>query len=192
AQVPAPEPDACEGKPRCYDAGPFVAEIVQATASQAKYARAWHIVSMNVRFRNKTNQPIILGYVAGTGVLIDELGNRYAPSNAPEDAKGIGKVHRTGADPQFVLGPGQSRAATFGQSRVVTGNTRVIGSKYSFDLSLAQLEVLYNGQQVRTVREYSLTFPDFGLGGTPAGTVEGITDAAKKLRGIFQKKPPGR
>jgi hypothetical protein len=125
-------------------------------------------------------------------VLIDELGNRYGPSGAPEDAKGIGKVQGNRADPQFVLGPAQTRAATFGQSRTMTGNTMVIGSRYSFDLSIAQLEVLYNGQQVRTVREYSLTFPDLALGGTPATTVDGLTDAAKKLRGIFQKKPPGR
>jgi hypothetical protein len=191
AQGPPPEADACGGKPRCYDAGPFVAEIVQANASSAKYARAWHVVSMNIRFRNKTNQPIILGYVAGTGVLIDDLGNRYVPSGPPEDAKGIGKVQANRADPQFVLGPGQTRAATFGQSRVVTGNTTVIGSKYSFDVSIAQLEILYNGQQVRTIREHSMNFPEFGLGGSPAST-DGITDAAKKLRGIFQKKPPGR
>jgi hypothetical protein len=78
----------------------------------------------------------------------------------------------------------------------MTGNTLVIGSKYSFDVSIAHLEVLYNGQQVRTVREHSLTFADFGLGGstgtTPDAGVEGITDTAKKIRGIFQKKPPAR
>jgi len=197
AQAPASEPDACAGKPRCYDAGPFVAELLQVTASKARTARQWHIVSMNIRFRNKTDQPLILGYVAGTGVLIDELGNRYGPSAPPADAKGIGKVQARNADPQFVLAPGQQRTATFGQSRAMYGNSMVIGSKFSFDVSLAQLEVLYNGQQVRTVREYSLNFPEFGLGGSGAATdggVDGISDAAQKLRSIFQKKPkpPGR
>jgi hypothetical protein len=194
--VPAPEADACAGKPGCYDAGPFVAELVGVNASKAKTARQWHIMSMNIRFRNKTNQPMILGYVSGTGVLIDELGNRYGPSAPPADAKGIGRVQARSADPQFVLGPGQTRAATFGQQRAVYGNSMVIGSKFSFDVSIAQLEVLYNGQQVRTVREYSMTFPEFGLGGVADGAaappVEGITDAAKKLRGIFQRKPPIR
>ena len=69
------------------------AEILTATATREQsYARPWHTVSMNIRFRNKTTEPIILGYVVPTGVLIDDLGNRYAPAGAPNDAKGIGKV----------------------------------------------------------------------------------------------------
>jgi hypothetical protein len=190
----APLPDACGGKSRCYDAGPFVAEVLNVTGSQARTARQWHIISMNIRFLNKTDQPIILGYVAGTGVMIDEHGNRYGPSAPPADAKGIGRVQPRSADPQFVLGPGQTRAATFGLQRAVYGNSMVIGSKYSYDMSLAQLEVLYNGQQVRTTREYSLSFPELGLGGSataPDGSIDGITEAGKKLRDLFKKKPKG-
>ena len=39
----------------------------------------------------------------------------------------------------------------------------MIGSSYTFDVSIAQLEVIYNGQQVRTVREHTMTFPNFAL-----------------------------
>ena len=198
SHVAAGEPDACEGKPRCYDAGPFVAEILNTVATRENYSRPWHTVRMNIRFRNKTTEPIILGYVVGTGVLIDDLGNRYAPAGAPEDAKGIGKVQARSADPQFVLRPGETRAATFGQARVMRGTqtATVVGSTYTFDVSIAQLEVIYNGQQVRTVREYAMTFPTFGLAtgagaaaapgtGATAPSAESIKKAGEAIRGLF-------
>ena len=183
-QVPASLPDACVGKIRCFDAGPFSAEILTATATREQSARPWHTVSMNMRFTNKTNAPIILAYVVPTGVLIDDLGNRYTPAGAPNDAKGIGKVQARSADPQFVLRPGESRQATLGQVRVMRGTptATVIGSSYTFDVSIAELEVIYNGQQVRTLREHTLTFPGFaltgGAGATAAAPASGAAPAA--------------
>jgi hypothetical protein len=205
AQVPADQADVCAGRIRCFDAGPFVAEILTATATREQAARPWHTVSMNIRFRNKTNAPLILGYVVPTGVLIDDLGNRYTPAAAPNDAKGIGKVQARSADPQFVLRPGESRQATLGQVRVMRGTptATVIGSSYTFDVSIAELEVIYNGQQVRTLREHTLTFPSFaltgGAGATAAGTgaapasgatdtAENIKKAGEAIRGIFGRK----
>jgi hypothetical protein len=208
AQVPADQPDVCTGKIRCFDAGPFVAEILTATATRGGSAgRPWHTVSMNIRFRNKTNAPLILGYVVATGVLIDDLGNRYTPPAPPNDVKGIGKVQARSADPQFVLRPGESRQATLGQARVMRGTptATVIGSSYTFDVSIAELEVIYNGQQVRTVREHTLTFPSFALtggagaaaagAGTGAAPATGASDAAENIkkagdaiRGIFGGK----
>jgi hypothetical protein len=207
AQVPANQPDACAGRIRCFDAGPFMAEILTATATREQASRPWHTVSMNIRFTNRTNAPIILGYVVPSGVLIDDLGNRYTPSGAPNDAKGIGKVQARSADPQFVLRPGESRQATLGQARVMRGTPTagVIGSSYTFDVSIAELEVIYNGQQVRTVREHTLTFPSFALTGgagataaAPAGngaapaagtdTADNIKKAGEAIRGLFGNK----
>lgn len=206
AQAAANLPDACVGRIRCFDAGPFSAEILTATATREQASRPWHTVSMNMRFTNKTNAPIILAYVVPTGVLIDDLGNRYAPAAAPSDAKGIGKVQARSADPQFVLRPGESRQATLGQVRVMRGTqtATVIGSSYTFDVSIAELEVIYNGQQVRTVREHTLTFPSFaltgGAGATAAGanstpgsagttdSAESIKKASEAIRGLFGGK----
>ena len=195
AQVSASLPDACVGKIRCFDAGPFSAEILTATATREQGARPWHTVSMNMRFTNKTNAPIILAYVVPTGVLIDDLGNRYAPAGPPNDAKGIGKVQARSADPQFVLRPGESRQATLGQVRVMRGTptATVIGSSYTFDVSIAELEVIYNGQQVRTVREHTMTFPSFALtsgagaaaaapAGNGAAPAAGTTDSAENIK----------
>jgi hypothetical protein len=203
AQVAANLPDACGGRVGCYDAGPFVAEIVNSVATREQAARPWHTVRLNIRFRNKSTEPIILGYMTGTAVLIDDLGNRYGPMTAGEDAKGIGKVAARSADPQFVLRPGETRNATFGQSRVMRGTqtATVVGSSYTFDMSIGQLEVIYNGQQVRTVREHSLSFPGFSVGATPAAgagnqaapasgaeAAENIKKAGDAIRGIFGNK----
>jgi hypothetical protein len=208
AQVQANLPDACAGRIRCFDAGPFSAEILTATATREQGSRPWHTVSMNMRFTNKSNAPIILAYVVPSGVLIDDLGNRYTPAGTPNDAKGIGKVQARSADPQFVLRPGESRQATLGQVRVMRGTptATVIGSSYTFNVSIAELEVIYNGQQVRTVREHTMTFPSFALTGgagataaAPAGngaapaagtaeTAENIKKAGEAIRGLFGNK----
>ncbi|MES1260206.1 MAG: hypothetical protein ABUS49_00620, partial [Acidobacteriota bacterium] len=73
---PPPEPDACSGRSRCYDAGPFVAEIVQGSLTrEGNFAD--RVVRLNVRFRNKTNEPLVLAYVARTSVLSDNFGKRF-------------------------------------------------------------------------------------------------------------------
>jgi hypothetical protein len=86
-----------------------------------------------------------------------------------------------------------------------TPTATVIGSSYTFDVSIAELEVIYNGQQVRTVREHTLTFPGFALTGgagataaAPAGgaapaagttdTTENIKKAGEAIRGLFGNK----
>jgi hypothetical protein len=130
-----------------------------------------------------------------TAVLIDNFGNRYVPTGYNEDLKGMGRVDAAKADPQFVLQPNQSRAATFSQSRLTQPNTP-IGVGYAFDVTIAHLEVLYNGQQVRTVREHTMTYPDFTLGGptgaagattgsTAAPSTDSLKGTADAIRGIF-------
>jgi hypothetical protein len=81
------------------------------------------------------------------------------------------------------------RSATFGQGRVMRGtqNAGTVGSIYTFDMSIGQLEVIYNGQQVRTVREYSLSFPGIPVGAAPAGAAgnqaaPGTTDAGENIK----------
>jgi hypothetical protein len=169
SQISANLPDQCAGRIRCYDAGPFFAEIVTVTPSIFKASYDWHVMTMNIRFTNKTTEPLVLAYVAESGALSDNFGNRYRPSSPPQDVKGMGISTAAKADPQFVLRPGESRAATFIQSRQLprAGN-QPMGMAYTFVVSIAQLQVLYNGQQIRTVREHSLTFADWPPSGTAA------------------------
>ena len=196
APPPPPPSDGCAGKQRCYDAGVFTAEIVNASSSFFNNNKGrWHLVGVNVRFTNRTTEPINLGWVVGTNAMLDNFGNRYGISNPPDDVKGMGKVTARSADPQFALRPGESRAATFGMFFITKPN-QPLGTAFTFDTTIAHLQVLYNGQQIRTVRQYTLTFPDFGLN-APGGATSSapapnnIKDAADAIRGIFgggQKK----
>jgi hypothetical protein len=195
-----PEPDACAGKPRCYDAGPFVAEIAQVTVLREGVTFQSRLARLNIRFRNKTAQPITLGYVAGTSVLVDNFGKRFTwGSGHDTSVTGMGVVEASKANPQFVLGPGESRAATFALYRSHVPKTELDATGYTYDVSIAQMEVLYNGQQIRTVREHTMTFPDFGAPtptgvsatGIPAGAkpaAQSIREAGDALRGILKKK----
>lgn len=192
----ASEPDACAGRPRCYDAGPFAAEIAQAVLTREGNFQD-RVVRMNIRFRNKGADPITLAYVTGTSTLVDNRGNRFSWGSGHDiSATGIGKVESNRADPQFVLRPGESRGATFTVFRRRPPRTDPDGATYTYSVTIAQLEVLSNGQQVRTVREHSLMFPDFGLNGTsgpataPGGSAKPQTleDLNKTLRGAFGRK----
>jgi hypothetical protein len=145
-----------------------------------------HVLQVNLRFRNLTNQPLILAYVAGSGVITDiNNGKRYDEQRQgfTNAAKGIGTVDRDKADPQFVLSSGASSNASFVLARRHAANDPrdPIGTAFNFDLSIAQLEVL-PGQQIHTVREYAVTFPNLtATGGRAANVLNQI------LQGLVKK-----
>jgi len=185
APAPAPPPvaDACAGKPRCYSAGPFTAEIAQLVSSAQPGQN--RLLRLDVKFRNVTPHPIILGYVTRSSTAIDDQGNQYFwgySGGYDKSSSGIGLVQGNDADPQFALNPGESRGATFQLSR--GRDNSVIGTSFTWSATIAQLELLPNGQQVNTVREYSLNFPDLAV-----GRPSNVQGAAKKLLDIFKKKP---
>jgi len=182
AAAATPSADPCAGQPRCYNAGPFTAQVTQVTTSQA---RTVHLVRLNVQFRNVSAQPLILAYTKNSGSMIDNYGNRYVIDwRYPDRVKGIGQVERSKADPQFVLNPGESRNATFEYSRYV-GKT-AIGNAFTPDLAVEQLEVLPS-QQVRSIREYSINYPNL-----TAGTLIGNADGNQVVEGINSVSEAGR
>jgi hypothetical protein len=186
--APADAQDFCGTTPHCYSAGPFTAQVTNMTDSVVGNKRD-HVMRLNIRFKNVTNQPIVLGYVATTSLLIDNQGTRFYWGTAgthDTSAQGIGIVEGTRADPQFVLRPGESRNAVFQLLRDRGAARTPLGSLYGYNVSIAQIEVL-PGNQLRTVREYSLDFQNLTAGGA-APSLDGINDATQKLRDLFKKK----
>jgi hypothetical protein len=165
AGVTVAQPDACGGKPRCYNAGPFVAEITGLSSSSLPYTVPLDVLQARVRFRNLTDRPLTLGYAADSALIIDNFGNRYSSvtPSAGDGAKGIGIVSPNQADPQFVLGPGASGDVMFSLSRRRAQNDRV-GANLNLDLTIAQLEVL-DSRQVRTLRDYAVGVPNLTTSG---------------------------
>lgn len=207
AAVPAPAPtaaaapsipqeDLCAGKQRCAHPGPFVAEVQNISgALTGPYPSQTHVLRINVRFRNVTDQPLILGYSAGTSKIIDDLGNEYYWGSAAtydKSVTGMGVVQAREANPEFVLQPGESRNATFQLVRSI-GRSEV-GSGFTWDFAVETLEVLPS-KQVRSLRQYSMNIQDLTArppaAGAPASRNQQQQtpgEAVQQLKDLFKRK----
>lgn len=194
--IPAATADPCGGSNRCFNAGGFVAEVMQVQT--ARVGGRHESLAINIRFRNMSDKPVILAYQSGSSSAIDNFNNKYYWGRAgTHDAsvKGIGYVTGRSADPQFALQPGQMRAATFGLIRYEAKPP--IGEAYNYDVVIEELELL-PGQQIRSARQNSVSFANLTAGsfrGTTATTAadqapEGVadtTDTANKVIDLFNK-----
>ena len=179
-------PDQCAGKPRCYDAGPFVAEVTSVTASQTAPGQH-HIIKLNIRFRNTSTQNLALGYKPLTSQATDNLGNPYSCCGTTDDISVTGMPIVAGAvNPSFVLKPGQSSNATFTVARFYPKTA--LGTSFTHDAVVMELEII-NASQIRDGREYSMHFAYLTAGGigVPSSFNE-LNDATQKLKGIFGRK----
>jgi hypothetical protein len=157
SKSPSPEVDPCSTKSYCYNAGPFTGEVTQLIGSNNH-----RVVRLNIRFRNTTNEPLILAYVAGSSKIVDNLGTVYywGPASAHDTSvTGIGIVESRTIDPQFVLKPGESGSAVFELKRD-EWSKNAVGTSFTFDARIAQLEITGEGQKARKLRDYVLNFPD--------------------------------
>jgi hypothetical protein len=198
--APAAAKDPCEGNPRCYDAGTFIAEVMQVSASAMTAGARHQSVALNIRFRNVSEQPIILAYRSNSSAGLDNFGNGFTwgrPGTHDTSVKGIGILTGRAVDTQFALTPGQSRSATF---NIIRFNARPpIGNAWNYDVVIDEVEVL-PGQVVRSARQNSLSFASLTAGtfrgstGT-AGTADATgaqapeaIDVANKVLDLFNRK----
>jgi hypothetical protein len=175
---PAPggpaETDPCSGKPRCYGAGPFAAEVTRVTTSKTG---SYQIVQLNVKFRNLTDQPLVLCYASESALGTDDRGNRYSVRD-DRGVKGIGLCRGNVADPQFALKPGQSGDVAFEYFTYTNVANFILGTVYSANFTIKQLEIL-PGNQTKTAREYAVSFRDLSAGSAPAvASAPNPTDSA--------------
>lgn len=191
----APAGDLCAGRNACQASGAFTTEVTRVSSpAKTTYANEL-LVTVGFRVTNHGAVPLLFGFVADSGQMLDEHGERYTVKYVYRDRiAGIGQVRRGGSiDPQFVLQPGESRPFTLGYSRTGAPN----GARgYSADLVLAQLELL-PGNQVRIVREHAISFPQLAGGGpiggggsaaAPAAAPADAAQAIQELRNLFRKK----
>jgi hypothetical protein len=160
--------DPCGGSPRCYNAGTFIAEVMQLSASAMTAGVRNQSVAINIRFRNISDKPVILAYRSGSNTALDNFGNRFVygrPSTHDTSVKGIGMIAGRTVDTQFQLAPGQSRAATFNLIRFEARPP--IGNAWNYDVVIDEVEIL-PGQVVQSARQNSLSFSGITAGSFPA------------------------
>ncbi|HEX5160664.1 MAG TPA: hypothetical protein VFV88_03020 [Steroidobacteraceae bacterium] len=178
APPPAPTPaDACASSPRCFNAGSFLAEVMQVQASAMTPGARHQSVSVNIRFRNVSDKPVILAYRSGSSAALDNFGNGFTwgrPGTHDTSVKGIGMVAGRSADTQFQLAPGQTRNATFGIIRFNAAPP--IGNHWNYDVVIEEIEI-QPGQVVKSVRQNSLTFANLSAGSFQ-GVGSAVTNAA--------------
>ena len=163
AQAPAAPvaqaPTICGNQPLCYEAPDFAATITDFRTSQQG-----RIIDVAVRFTNKTNGLLVLGYTNGSGVATDERGNRYAVWGG-NGVRGMGFVNGQSVDPKFQIRPGG-----YGDSRFelgLQGYPPVIGFTFELDLSVNEINA-YQGNQFTVGSEFPLMWKGLANGATGA------------------------
>lgn len=168
--------DACAGRAHCVVAGAFSTELLRLQPSPRR--QNLNVVQVEFRVHNHGTTPLTLGYLRGSGRLIDDRGARYEVDwRRDGDVAGIGQVERREADPRFVLQPGEARPFVLRFSRYGEASG---GSVFSADLVLAQLALL-PGRQVQTEREHAIGFS--GVAASAGGAAQ-AADVVRALQGL--------
>jgi len=154
---------ACAGQPSCAEVTSFISTVSDFRESTSGNHR---LVSATVRFQNKTKGPLVLGYVVGSGLAVDDRGNRYQVQSG-RGVRGIGEVTNNTFDPKFVLQPGEASDARFEFAWQPTRDA-IYGTTYEIDLAIREIDPV-TASQYRLGKEHALHFS--GFGDQPAPTV---------------------
>ncbi|HET6983918.1 MAG TPA: hypothetical protein VFI53_17380 [Myxococcaceae bacterium] len=137
ASAPAATASVCGGDASCTEVNAFAMSVVEFRAS---LQGGWKILTTTLRFRNKLNRPLVLGYVVGSGGATDDRGNRYAVKDV--ETRGIGLISGR-ADDKFVIAPGQTGDARF---TLFWGGQGLFGSTFDLDLTVREITQMGQGQ----------------------------------------------
>jgi len=177
AQASSAFQSACGNQPMCYDAPDFAVAIVDFRMSMAS---GYKLMDATLRFVNKTNQPLILGYLDGSAVALDDQGNRYAPYGN-RGLAGIGLVNGSSADPKFVLQPGGAGDARW-ELLWRPGAQDPIGSAFDLSMTIREVNTLVGGQHALggeiPLRFQGLANGMVASGAAPAAGTAGVAGVA--------------
>ena len=153
-QAPRTVPSVCSGKRYCEESNSFAAIIRDFRPSSLPDST--RIVSATIKFLNKTNRPLTLGYLRTAAVAIDERGNRYTLPT-PENVRGIGEISGREFDPKFTIAAGQTADARF--EFIWRWNGRDLLGQKAWDIELAVREAIEDApRQFRFGAEHVLQF----------------------------------
>jgi hypothetical protein len=146
--TPAPAASPCDSAAnpkRCFASDPFTVSIVNIDHTIGSY----HVIRLNIEFRNMGKAPVILAYQATTGKAVDDLGNGYAVKAVPT---GIPTDYGTRTDPRLVLQPGEAHMGTFEAVGYITPK---VPTSFNYDFTIDEL----GGEKPNPVlREHAVYF----------------------------------
>jgi hypothetical protein len=186
AQTAAPVASAaqnsfCGSQPLCYEASDFAATITDfRTSTQGGYK----VIDVIVRFQNKTNQPLALGYLAGSGTALDDRGNRYVVWGG-NGFRGIGQVYGNNFDPKFNLRAGGYGDAQF-ELMWAPGQT-VYGLTFELNLTVDEINTV-EGNQHSLGGEFPLHYRGLA-NGVSAGAPGQATAFSPQGQGVASSVP---
>lgn len=171
--------EACEQQAGCTEVRTFTATVTTLRASKQGANR---VVNLTVRFQNKTDKPLTLGYVSDSGVILDDKGNRYDVAGTSA-VRGIGAVTGTAFDPKFTLEPKEASDARFELTWKNAGSTAA-GSKFDLDLAVREI-VAASADQLKLGADHALHYTAIdeamitaaSKGGAPAAVATAATAA---------------
>ena len=159
----AQAPTCAPGDTGCAEVTTFTTRVTDFRQSVSGRV---HLVTATLRFRNKTDRPLILGYVAGSGLVTDDQGVRYTARQG--SVRGIGEVTGNTFDSKFTLQPGE-----FGDARVEFSwqetAGQIYGTTFEIDLAIREIDPV-GSQQYRLGREHVIHFSGFPKSGAAATT----------------------
>jgi len=181
AQIAAPagipaQSTFCGSQPLCYETADFAATITDFRTSTSGGLK---LIDVDVRFQNKTNQPLILGYVNGSGTALDDRGNRYGVWGG-NGFRGIGLVNGgNNFDPKFNIRAGSFSDAQF-ELAWAPGQTPY-GLNFELNLTVDEINSIEAGQHTLG-GEFPLHY---------RGLANGVTGAAPGQASAFASQGQG-
>ena len=159
----AAQSGACAGKPSCTEVSSFVATV---TDFRTSVSGRYRIVATTIRFQNKLNRPLILGYVPRSGVATDDRGNRYE-IGSDAGVRGMGVITSNALDVKFVLQPGESSDARF--EFAWQPGREIYGTSFEVELAIREIDPVAS-HQYTLGKEHALRFTGFGTPPAVAAT----------------------
>lgn len=159
AAAPVAAQGMCPGEPLCRQVASFSATVTEFRVSPNTLGN--RPIQVAVRFTNRTDRPLILGYVDRSAAAFDDRGNKYELQNSAR-LTGIGRIERQRFDPKFTLGPGESADARLELNFFVNRNV-IVGTGFDLELSVREIDALPGGQY-RLGREHALSWQHLANG----------------------------
>jgi hypothetical protein len=131
-------PSVCLSVPFCEEVNNFAATVTRFQAGSTQPVK----LNVNIQFQNKSDEPVALGYLAGSAVATDEQGHQYAVDDS--EIRDIGVIKSGAVEEPLVLHSGQTRDVPF--SFVGPAGQESHGSTFVVQVIVRQIHSLQKGR----------------------------------------------